>query len=227
MCGRVTITVPREELSKYLYDYFSINDNDILDYNPSYNVAPSQNVLSIISDGSKYRVGHLKWGFVPEYTKDEKSFTMINTRSETIDTLPTFRNSFINKRCIIPVDSFYEWKKVQNSKQPVRIMMKDKSIFLLAGIWSTFIREDNSKLFTFSIVTTVANDLMKDIHNRMPVILNHEETKLWLDPRNKDINNLKKLLLPYDDNKMITYPVSSEVNSPKNNYESLIKEIKI
>lgn len=222
MCGRVAITVSREDLKGYLYDYYSITNFNFDEYEPRYNVAPSQNVLAIINDGINNRAGYLKWGFIPEYTKDDKTI-MINTRSETIDTRPTFKNSFINKRCIIPVDSFYEWKKETNGKTPMRIMMKDNSIFALAGIWSTYIKEDNSKLFTFSIVTTTANKLMSEIHERMPVILNQDNINLWLNPNNKDSQNLKKLLLPYDDNKMMAYAVGSEVNSPKNDYPNLIK----
>ena len=224
MCGRVTISAPREEISKYLYDYFSITEFDLNSYSPRYNITPSQDVLSIINDGENYRAGYLKWGFIPEYSKDSKSY-IINTRSETIDTKPSFKNSLINKRCIIPVDGFYEWKKEQTKKTPMRITMKDNSIFALAGIWSTFIKDDASKIFTFSIITTTANKLINDIHDRMPVILNHENIKLWLNPNNKDPQLLKSLLHPYSDSTMITYEVSSEVNNPKNDYESLIEHI--
>jgi putative SOS response-associated peptidase YedK len=225
MCGRVTISAPKEEISKYLYDYFSINDFDINSYNPRYNISPSQSVLSIISDGQHYRAGYLKWGFIPEYSKDDKTY-IINARSETIDTKPTFKKAFLYKRSIIPVDGFYEWKKEHTSKTPMRIMMKDSSIFALACIWGTYIKEDNSKIHTFSIITTEANKLMQEIHDRMPVILNNDNIKLWLDPKNNDPKLLKSLLIPYDDTKMIAYPVSSEVNNPKNDYESLIKIVK-
>ncbi|MFA7436055.1 MAG: SOS response-associated peptidase [Bacilli bacterium] len=224
MCGRVTITVPREEISKYLYDYFSINNFDIEMYSPRYNVAPSQNVLSIINDGQNYRAGFLKWGFIPEFSKDEKTI-LINARSETIDSKFSFKNSFIYKRCIIPVDGFYEWKREGTSKTPMRIHMQDKSIFALAGIWSTFIKPDNSKVFTFSIITCEANKLMQTIHDRMPVILDKDKIHFWLNPQNKDPNALKEILLPYDDKKMIAYKVSNEVNSPKNDYESLVNKL--
>ena len=224
MCGRVTISAPREEISKYLYDYFSINDFEINSYKPSYNISPSQNVLSIINDGTNFRAGYIKWGFIPEFSKDEKTY-MINTRSETIDLKPSFKKSFINKRCIIPVDGFYEWKKDQNNKTPMRIQMKDNSIFAIAGIWSMFTRDDDSKLFTFSIITTTANELMQDIHERMPVILNKDFQKIWLNPKNKDPKHLKSLLLPFDSNLMKAYAVSNEVNNPKNDYPSLINSI--
>lgn len=224
MCGRVTITVSKEELNNYLFDHFSITNFDMDKFKPSYNISPSQNVLSVINDGINFRAGFLKWGFIPDYSKDEKSTIMINTRSETIDTRPTFKNSFLNKRCIILVDSFYEWKKEKDNKSPIRIMMKDHSIFALAGIWNAFVKEDKTKIFTFSIITTTANKLITQIHQRMPVILGQEKIKIWLDPNNRDPKYLKSLLLPFDENKMMAYIVSSEVNNPRNDYPSLIKE---
>lgn len=225
MCGRFTITATKAEMDDYLRNYFSITNFNIDDYTPRYNASPTQNILSIISDGYNYRAGFLKWGFVPEYAKDMKFFS-INSRAETIDEKPTFKKAFLTKRCIIPVDSFYEWKKKGTKKTPLRILMKDEKIFALAGIWNTTIIND-TKIHTFSIVTSKANDLMANIHDRMPVILDHDKIPLWLDPTNRDPNLLKSLLVPYDDNKMTFYEVSSEVNSSRIDKPDLINKIKV
>lgn len=221
MCARLTITSSKEEMNDYLTNYYNIDNSNIDDYIERYNAAPSQDILSIISDGVNYRAGFLKWGFIPEFSKDDKTM-IINARSETIDIKPAFKVSFMTKRCIIPVDGYYEWKQEQNKKTPYRILMKDESIFALAGIYSK-IQINEKKIFTFSIITTSANNLTKDIHDRMPVILDLENTKLWLDPKVKDPALLKSILLPFDETKMTYYEVSSKVNSPKNDDPSLIK----
>jgi putative SOS response-associated peptidase YedK len=226
MCGRFTITVDLEVLRKYLIDEFDIKDIKS-DFNlPRYNIAPGQDIITIINDGEKNRVGLLKWGFVPNFAKDEKiGNKMINAKSETLQEKPSFRSSFQTKRCVILADSFYEWKTDENKKTPMRIGIANKNLFLMAGLWSTFIKEDGSKLHTATIITTKANELMSKIHERMPVILDEDSVFNWLNPRNNDLEKLSTLLKPYPSKFMYSYEVSSLVNNYKNNGIDCILEV--
>jgi putative SOS response-associated peptidase YedK len=218
MCARLTITISGEKVKVYLFERYDI-DQAIIDLElPSYNVAPGGQVLAIISDGSKYRGGTLKWGFVPSWAEDEKTgYKMVNARAETIELKRTFKESFINKRCVILTDSYYEWKKEDNKKRPVRISFKDKRVFPLAGLYSSYKRSDGTTLYTCTIITTEPNDVLKSIHHRMPVILDEEAEKIWLDPHMKDVKVLKSLLKETDSELMSYYEVSQYVNNVRNN----------
>lgn len=225
MCGRFVVSYTLEQLKEFLSTTYSIFDFDE-EYEPRYNVAPSQNVLSIIYDGNNYRVGSLRWGFVPAFAKDEKSgFKMINARSETVIEKKAFRNSFYNNRCVILSDGFYEWDKLGGTKKPMLIQMKNKKLFTYAGLYSTFIKEDGTVLYTTTILTTKANDVVKDIHDRMPVILNQDSMKIWLDPKIKDTELLTSFLTPFDSNKMMKIQVSTKVNKIINNSKDLMDEV--
>ena len=213
MCGRFTITVTMDELKDYLKDYYDIDEMKSDLVVPRYNVAPGQDVISVINDGNINRVGLFKWGFVPSFAKDEKiGYSMINAKSETLHEKPSYRPSFEHKRCVILANGFYEWKKENKEKIPMRILMKDQSIFPIAGLWSTFIRIDGTKLHTCTIVTTEANDLVSQIHDRMPVILTEEARKSWLDPKITDYRLLTPILKPFEPDLMFSYPVSPKVN---------------
>ncbi len=227
MCGRFTITVDLEDLRVYLEENYDISelkgDFDL----PRFNVAPGQDVITIINDGAKNRVGTLRWGLVPSFAKDEKiGYQMINAKAETLHEKPSFLPSFRAKRCVILADSFYEWKKEDTKKQPMRILLEDQKIFPMAGLWNTFIREDGTKLHTCTIITTEANDLMKPIHERMPVILTEDMRKKWLDPRQTNLYELSKLLRPYDPKQMKAYKVSDIVNKAGYDTPDCIVEIK-
>ncbi len=226
MCGRFTITVTMDELKDYLSEYYDIQDVQSDFEVPRYNVAPGQEVVSIINDGTKNRVGLLRWGLIPSFAKDEKSsYATINAKAETLHEKPSFKGSFEHKRCIILADGFYEWKKGKDQKQPLRILMKDKKIFPIAGLWSTFTKDDGSKLYTTTIITTKSNELMADIHDRMPVILSEDNKKTWLDPHVSDLNQLRLMLKPYEPTLMYAYPVSNIVNSSKNDIKECIKQV--
>ena len=227
MCGRFTITVDLEDLRVYLENNYDISelkgDFDL----PRFNVAPGQDVITIINDGAKNRVGTLRWGFVPSFAKDEKiGYQMINAKAETLHEKPSFLPSFRSKRCVILADSFYEWKKEDTKKQPMRILMNDQKIFPMAGLWNTFIRDDGTKLHTCTIITTQANELMKPIHERMPVILTEAMRKEWLNPRNTNLYELSKLLKPYSPEVMRAYKVSDMVNKAGYDTPDCIVEIK-
>ena len=213
MCGRFTITVSYDELVEHLNSHYGISDASLFDV-PRYNVAPSQEIITVLNDGKSNRVGYLKWGFVPPFAKDENiGFSMINARSETIFDKPSFMDSAIHRRCVILADSFYEWKK--DDKMPLRIFLNNQKIFPMAGLWTTYKKSDGTKLHTVTILTTKANPFMASIHDRMPVILTNEREKIWLNPNIKDALTLKSLLIPYDYESMSAYPVSKHVNQAK------------
>ncbi|WP_066254638.1 SOS response-associated peptidase [Neobacillus drentensis] len=224
MCGRFTLTATFEEIIDH-FDIAAFLEEE--NYAPSYNIAPSQAVLAVINDGKSNRMGFLKWGLVPPWAKDPAiGHKMINARAETLSEKPSFRTAFKKKRCLVIADSFYEWKRHEDkSKTPMRIKLKSADLFAMAGIWEAWKSPEGKTLYTCSVITTGPNELMKDIHDRMPVILKPEDEKTWLDQSISNTNDLNKLLIPYDENLMETYEVSSLVNSPRNNTVELIQKI--
>ena len=226
MCGRFVVSYTYDELMHFLGETFQIFDLD-LDINlPRYNIAPGQKVLAVLSDGEQYRAGTLKWGLVPHWAKDESiGFRMINARSETIDTKASFKEPLRSKRCVILADGFYEWKREGDKKRPMYIHLEGKKMFLFAGLWSTYRREDGSKLHTTTIITTEANELMSDLHDRMPVILTLDQAKEWLNPATTNTLRLKQLLWQYPSDKMAYYEVSPIVNSWKNDTPACVEPV--
>ena len=150
---------------------------------------------------------------------------MINARSETVETKPSYRQVFLKQRCIIPMSSFYEWKTLKDSKLPMRIKMKSDNVFGVAGLWETWKGSEGKPVHSCTILTTEANSLVKDIHDRMPVTLTREHEKQWLDLSLHDKDILKSFLVPFDAALMEEFSVSSEVNSPKNNHVGLLNSL--
>ena len=151
---------------------------------------------------------------------------MINARAETLAEKPSFKNAYRQKRCLIIADSFYEWKRHDNkTKTPMRIKLKSSDLFAMAGLWEHWKSPEGQSVYTCTVITTTANELVSDIHDRMPVILKSEDEKIWLGPSVSDPESLNYLLKPLDENLMETYEVSSLVNSPKNNSIELIEKI--
>ena len=222
MCGRFTITDPIEQiLERY---YASIADG--FEYRPNYNAAPMQHIPTIIGSKDGNRLGSLRWGLVPVWAKDDKiGNKMINARAETLAEKPAFKRLISSKRCIIPTNGFYEWRKEGTAKQPMRILMKDDRLFSLAGLYDTWTDPDGNKLSTCTIITTEPNSLMEDIHNRMPVILRSEDEAEWLGRDNDDVQTLLGLLKPYQAAEMRAYEVPKEVGNVRNNNEGLLKDI--
>lgn len=216
MCGRFVVSYTYQELLNFLGNAFDIFDVDPSIDIPKYNIAPGQQVLSVISDGVSFRAGQLKWGLVPSFSKDENiGYKMINARSETLNTRQAFKSALKSKRCVILANGFYEWKRQNGTKQPMYIKVDDQEMFMFAGLWSSYKKEDGSTLYTTTIITTEANELMSDIHDRMPVILNPEQAKQWLK-RDQDSGVLQSLLTQYPSNKMSYYEVSPYVNKAGN-----------
>ena len=224
MCGRFTLSAEFNEI----LDRFAIESAIAEDlYNPSYNVAPSQPVLSVINDGNRNRLGYLKWGLIPSWAKDEKiGFKLMNARAETLAEKPSFRDAYKKRRCLIVADSFYEWKHLdQHTKIPMRIKLKTNKLFAMAGIWERWKSPKGNTIFTCTVITTTPNKLMQDIHDRMPVILRPEDEKIWLNPAINDFQVINHLLGPLQEGLLEAYEVSNLVNSPKNNSPQLIERI--
>lgn len=220
MCGRFALYGPlRDIYERYIIDAFQ------MDFQERYNIAPSQQVLAVVSNGEQNRIGYLKWGLVPGWAKDPAvGNKMINARAETLAEKPSFREAYKKRRCIIPVSGFYEWQKHANGKTPMYIHLPKQKIFSVAGLWERWTSPDGQTITTCTIVTTEPNELMEPIHNRMPVILDQSAEKVWLD-RDADVQDLQSLLVPYPADLMQAYAVSSQVNSPKNDNASLITKL--
>jgi putative SOS response-associated peptidase YedK len=217
MCGRYTVTVTMEELLLR----FLIDGPAMPFHQPRYNVAPTQTVPAIISDGTRRRLGPLRWGLIPSWTEDLKKLPlMINARAETVTQKRAFRQPLERKRCLIPADSFYEW----DDKQPMRILLKERGLFAMAGLYDTWIAADGTKVSSCVVLTTAPNPLVGQYHDRMPVILRPEEEALWLDRGTSDPERLLPLLRAYPEEKMTAYPVGQAVNSAKRDEPACIEE---
>lgn len=219
MCGRFTLFSTEREL----IDYFGITNEFTI--KQRYNIAPSQPVLAIIQDKNERRAGYLTWGLIPPWAKDKRiGSKMINARGETIAEKPSFKRAFQSRRCIIPSNGFYEWKKPDGEKQPYFISMKDEPLLAFAGLWEKWIdKQANEVIFTCTIITTDANETIMPLHHRMPVILNKAAQHVWLDNERFSEEQLQSLIRPYPADKFTTYPVSTYVNSPKNESKQCIE----
>lgn len=215
MCGRYTLTSKGDEVA-LLFDL-----SEIPSLPPRYNLAPTQEaaVVRVPASGAPRHLDFLRWGLVPYWADDPKiGNRMINARSEGVADKPAYRSSFRKQRCLIPTDGFYEWKKEGKLKQPYHIRRKDRQPFAFAGLWSRWRPKEGGgePLETFTILTTDSNELIRPLHDRMPVILDPASFDLWLDPSVGDPARLQELLVPYDGSVMETVPVSRAVNSPAN-----------
>ena len=214
MCGRYTLTSPIDRLAQE----FDL-DGGIGELQPNYNVAPTQSVATVIAENGGRRLEMLRWGLVPSWADDpEIGSRMINARAETAPEKPSFRSAFKRRRCLIPSDGFYEWKREEGGKQPYYIHMQDGRPFAFAGLWESW----HDELRTCAIITTRANELVAGVHDRMPVILPRENYDAWLDPE-ADKEELVSLLRPYPGDDLETFPVSRFVNSPRNNDERCVE----
>ena len=198
-------------------------------YKPSWNVAPTDSAPIVRYNP---RVGHrtldmMRWGLVPSWAKDIKiGFSTINAMGETVDTKPVFREAFRRRRCLVPVDNFYEWKKVDaKTKQPYAIALKAGGIMALAGLWENWKSPDDEWVRSYTIITTTPNALCADIHSRMPVVLAAETWPVWLGEEEADLDRLKALLTPYPAEAMAAWPVSQRVGNVKNNAPGLAEPV--
>ena len=225
MCGRFTYLFTWKQLHKLL----SLDSTSGEELPRRYNVAPTQLAPVVRSGGGWARAGAmLRWGLIPPWADDPKIGNMlINARSETVATKPAFRKAFAERRCIIPVSGFYEWRKTPGSKtkQPYYIRASGEEPLLLAGLWEKWQPPgDAPAVESFTIITTTTNELMAELHDRMPAILDPIGAKAWLDPGAAP-EMLAALLKPYPSELMMRVPVSSKVNSPKNEGPELLQEV--
>ena len=178
-----------------------------------YNIAPSQKAYLILNTAAD-TLDEGYWGFLPHWRMSKMSSErLINARAETVHQKSAFCDSFQHKRCLILADGFYEWKKSGQKKQPYYICLKTREPFTFAGIWAEGI--NSSEGVTFAIMTTSANDIMRTVHDRMPVILSPDSERKWLDPSTKK-GPLSSCLNPYPANEIQIFPISNLVNSPTN-----------
>jgi putative SOS response-associated peptidase YedK len=216
MCGRYTLSTPAGRLAE------EFRLDEVAEIPPSYNVAPTQQVAAVLEEDGKRRLEALRWGLVPAWADDPGiGARMINARSETAPEKPSFRRAFRGRRCLIPADGFYEWKRENGGKQPYYFRMQDGRPFAFAGLWESW-DKDGGELRTCAILTTRANPVLEGIHDRMPVILPPDSYDAWLDP-DADREELGELMIPYPGDDLETYPVSRFVNSPRNNDERCIE----
>ncbi len=218
MCGRFTLKYPVQEV----LSAFGIGKTDI-EYTPSYNVAPQQDIIGVVDDQGELGLEQFRWGLIPFWAKDEKiGYKMINARGETIAEKASFRTSFKSKRCLVAADGFYEWKKVGNSKVPFYFTLANRKVFGFAGLWDQWNSPDGKAIKTCTIVTTNPNPLLKQVHDRMPVIIEKKDEKKWLG-QETDIDELQALIKPYPEKLMKKSQVTEFVNSVKNNSPKCIE----
>lgn len=191
MCGRFTLTTDLKALA----ERFCVPASTA-NYSPRYNIAPTQPVIVVGDDGARY-MKVMKWGLIPSWAKDPSiGSKMINARAETIAEKPSFRNALKKRRCLIPASGFYEWQKLGTGKQPLHIVLKSREPFAFAGVWEHWTSPEMEEVLTCTIITTAANELMKSVHDRMPVILSREDEAMWLDPKVHEPEKLLPLLKP-------------------------------
>lgn len=217
MCGRFALYSPIKRVSEEFSAHRIVSS-----LSPSYNIAPSHHVVAIFRE-TEVTLGQCQWGFVPHWAKDPSvGYKMINARAETVADKPSFRDAFRKKRCIIAADGFYEWKKIGKQKTPMYVRLRSRNPFGFAGFCSTRSTDEGDEC-TCTIITTGANTLLEDVHDRMPVILPKKDYTLWLDPGLHDVNTLQELLVPFPSEEMEYFPVSPRVNSPSHNAPDCIE----
>jgi putative SOS response-associated peptidase YedK len=220
MCGRFEIHSAIELIAKI----FGIHEWDI-EYSPSYNIAPSQDILLVVNDG-KRRLVKSRWGFVPSWSKElSAGYKMINARAESVADKPSFMQAFQNQRCLVVADGFYEWKKEGMTKRPFYIRLKSGEPIGFAGLYNIWKSPEGEQICTSTIITTDANEMIQPLHDRMPAIAFPGSYDLWLDPAIHDKTLLQNILKPCPSDALDIYEVTSKVNSPKNNSPENIQKI--
>jgi len=239
MCGRFTLTAPYD----VIYDHFGIGDQAPQPvFKPRYNIAPSQDIAVVMKlpDQPSRQLAMMHWGLIPHWAKDKKiGYKMINAKAETLAEKPSYRTAYKKHRCLIPADGYYEWttartqdvgqrrerlpKPMKDRKQPYYIHYHHHDLFAFAGLWEHW-EGEQEEIYSCTIITTDANEVVKPIHNRMPVIMAPDYYEQWLNPDNQDTDSLKDCVIT-DTSDMEFYPVSTVVNSPKNEGHDLIQKM--
>jgi len=218
MCGRYTLTTKPGRL----VESFGL-DEPPADLAPRYNIAPSQEV-AVVPNAEPRRLQWFKWGLVPGWAKDPAiGNRMINARAETVADKPSFRAAFRSRRCLVLADGFFEWKRDGRRKTPVYIRLKSRAPFAFAGLWETWKPSAGEPLRSCTVITTAPNELVADIHDRMPVILAPDAYAIWLSAEAPDPDVLATLLVPYPAGEMEAFAVSTLVNAPTHDQPECIE----
>ena len=221
MCGRYTLTS-----TDGLVEEFRLIQEPF-DFAPRYNIAPTQRVPVIHNRASDQpAVEIMRWGLIPIWAKDPAiGSRMINARGETVDKKPAFRKALRERRCIVPADGFYEWKRQGKSKLPFLIQRPSRKFLAFAGLWERWKAPDGDWLLSFSIITTEANDAMRPLHDRMPVILDPADYGRWLEPGELTRDALDTLLSPSPNDWLAMRQVSQLVGSVRNDSPACIAPV--
>lgn len=208
MCGRFALN---DNPKKFAVHFELSGDPTLL---PSWNIAPSTRIATITTDEVGGRnLRSMKWGLIPAWAKDATiGNKLANARGETVAEKPSFRSAFKYHRCIIPASGFYEWKTDKGIKFPWYVSLKSGDPMAFAGLWQTWQPKDGETIETCCIITTSANSIMQPIHDRMPVILDHDQWDAWLSPKVREANQLLPMIQPHDSDSMQAWPVSRELN---------------
>jgi putative SOS response-associated peptidase YedK len=215
MCGRFTLKQPRR------IPIINFDDADLPTLPPRYNIAPTQDVLTVVERENSREARMLQWGLIPFWSKEPKG--IINARVETIAEKASFNESFQKRRCLIFADGFYEWERNGKISQPYYFQLKDGEPFAFAGVWDKW-RANDRVITSCAIITTKANELLSTIHTRMPVILPPELYDFWLNEDSRE-PELKEILMPFPASEMISHAVSYDVNDVKNEGEHLLRRV--
>ena len=220
MCGRFTLTRQnRRELAQLL----GVDEDDLRDYRPRYNIAPTDQHFIVTSKYERRTARSASWGLVNSWAIDDRRASQcINAKAETLEERQAFREAFLQRRCVVPSDGFYEWRGPKNQRGPVWIHHPEGGLLLFAGLYESWQAKPGEWQPTFTIVTTQANGLIKPIHDRMPVILDERGAEDWMNPNENDPKLLKSLLAPAPEEKLAVTPASSLVNSVKNDGPELL-----
>jgi putative SOS response-associated peptidase YedK len=225
MCGRYRLSRRKQIVEEY-FDTVSGEE----EWTPRFNIAPTQ-LIPIIRQHPKEPVRELslmRWGLIPSWAKDSSAAAkMINARSETASTKPAFRDALKSRRCLIPVDGFYEWERTGKAKQPYRFEVDDGELFAFAGLWDGWKDASGNWIKTCSILTTTPNSVTSAVHDRMPVILDPASYDLWLDPGMQHVSAISQLLKPFDARLMRCYPISTRINHVANDDEECSKVVQV
>ena len=225
MCGRYRLSRRKQIIEEY---FGSAPWDD--DWNPRYNIAPTQPIPAVRQHPKDpvRQISTMRWGLVPHWAKDASgAASTINARSETAAEKPAFRDPMKYRRCLIPADAFYEWKRNGASKQPYCFEVNDGEMFAFAGLWDGWKDAEGQWLKTCTILTTTPNAVTSTVHDRMPVILDRESYDLWLDPGMTNVQVISELLKPYDARLMRSYPISTRVNHVANDDEDCSRPVEL
>ncbi len=220
MCGRFTLT--RRD-GRELAAELGVPDDAFIDYRPRYNIAPMQRHFIVATEFENRKVVPARWGLVNRWAKyNSRASQCINAKAETVEVRPSFRDAFKKRRCVVPVDGFYEWTGPKSARRPMWIHRADGKLILFAGLYEDWFPEKDRPETTFTIITCEPNAVTRPIHNRMPVILEQRAADDWMNPGEGDPLSLKKLLIPAADDVLLAQPASPLANSVRNDGPELL-----